>query len=130
MVILFEVLFITLFVIRIYTLLQLTGALSHVLPIMIVVMTAKWVADSFSTDGIYAVWVVMRGYTWLPPTEFRDSGRTCEPHMMPSDRLAIIDTRVSTLESLSKPPHPFCILSYTKFLQKAWSAGRKSTAIQ
>lgn len=54
---------------------QLTGALSHVvrkgsgpqraiqcshsaqLPIMIAVMTSKWVADSLYPDGIYMAWI-------------------------------------------------------------------------
>lgn len=31
---------------------ELTGALSHVVPIMIAVMTAKWVGDAFGKEGI------------------------------------------------------------------------------
>ena len=55
---------------------QLTGALSHVLPIMISVMVAKWVGDSLGREGIYSVWIAMRQYPWLPPNEFRDNGQT------------------------------------------------------
>ena len=34
---------------------ELTGALSHVVPIMIAVMTAKWVGDAFGKDGIVSL---------------------------------------------------------------------------
>ncbi|OBZ72186.1 H(+)/Cl(-) exchange transporter 3 [Grifola frondosa] len=53
---------------------ELTGALSHVLPIMISVMVSKWVGDAFGEDGIYAIWIAMRQYPWLPPREYRDNG--------------------------------------------------------
>jgi len=79
---------------------ELTGALSHVLPIMIVVMIAKWVADSFNVGGIYAVWLAMRRYVWLPQTEFRDYGKTCEGFMRPLDQLAVINGQDSTVRSL------------------------------
>jgi len=79
---------------------ELTGALSHVLPIMIVVMIAKWVADSFNVGGIYTVWLAMRRYVWLPQTEFRDYGKTCEGYMRPLDQLAVINGQDSTVRSL------------------------------
>jgi hypothetical protein len=67
---------------------------------MIVVMTAKWVADSFNVGGIYSTWLAMRRYVWLPQTEFRDMGKTCEGHMRPLKELAVIDGLGCTIRSL------------------------------
>lgn len=67
---------------------------------MIVVMIAKWVADSFNVGGIYSVWLAMRRYVWLPQTDFRDSGKTCEKYLQPLGKLAVIDGRESTVRSL------------------------------
>lgn len=69
---------------------QLTGALSHVLPIMISVMVSKWVADAFGKDGIYSVWIAMRQYPWLPAREFRDQGQTAAQVMKPAANLVVI----------------------------------------
>lgn len=69
---------------------QLTGALSHVLPIMISVMTAKWVGDAFGKDGIYSVWIELRKYPWLPPVDYRDKGETAAEIMTPIEKLAVI----------------------------------------
>ncbi|KAJ7230701.1 Cl-channel protein [Mycena pura] len=80
---------------------ELTGALSHVLPIMISVMTAKWVGDAFGKDGgIYAVWIAMRGYPWLPPTNFRDNGETGAQLMQPLERLVVIEDEQETVADL------------------------------
>jgi len=70
---------------------ELTGALSHVLPIMISVMTAKWVGDAFGKDGIYSVWIAMRQYPWLPPVDYRDKGETAAQIMTSIDRLVTIE---------------------------------------
>ena len=70
---------------------QLTGALSHVLPIMISVMTAKWVGDACGKDGIYSVWIAMRKYPWLPPVAYRDKGETAAQVMTPVERLVSIE---------------------------------------
>jgi chloride channel 3/4/5 len=70
---------------------QLTGALSHVLPIMISVMTAKWVGDACGKDGIYSVWIAMRKYPWLPPVAYRDKGETAAQVMTPIERLVSIE---------------------------------------
>ncbi|KAI0794494.1 chloride channel [Fomes fomentarius] len=69
---------------------ELTGALSHVLPIMISVMVSKWVADAFGKDGIYSVWIAMRQYPWLPAREFRDQGQTAAQVMKPAVNLVVI----------------------------------------
>ncbi|KXN86575.1 H(+)/Cl(-) exchange transporter 3 [Leucoagaricus sp. SymC.cos] len=71
---------------------ELTGALSHVLPIMIAVMTAKWVGDAHGTDGIYAAWIAMRRYPWLPPVDFKDTRVATGENIMKSvDRLVKIE---------------------------------------
>ncbi|KAI0352159.1 hypothetical protein OH77DRAFT_1428938 [Trametes cingulata] len=69
---------------------ELTGALSHVLPIMISVMVSKWVADAFGKDGIYSVWIAMRQYPWLPSSEFRDKGQTAAHVMKAASNLVVI----------------------------------------
>ncbi|KAJ7746724.1 Cl-channel protein [Mycena maculata] len=80
---------------------ELTGALSHVLPIMISVMVSKWVGDAFGKDGgIYAVWIAMRGYPWLPPVDFHDRGETGAHLMRPLQRLVVIEDERESLAEL------------------------------
>lgn len=79
---------------------ELTGALSHVLPIMISVMCAKFVADAFGKDGIYAAWIAMRNYPWLSPQEHRDQGETAADLMKPVDRLVVVQQEGCTLSYL------------------------------
>lgn len=69
---------------------ELTGALSHVLPIMISVMISKWVADALGPDGIYASWIALRRYPWLAPIEFRDNGEIAADAMTPVDNLIVL----------------------------------------
>ncbi|KAJ7132162.1 Cl-channel protein [Mycena epipterygia] len=81
---------------------ELTGALSHVLPIMISVMASKWVGDAFGKDGgIYAVWIAMRGYPWLPPIDFRDKGETGAQLMRPLANLVVIEDERETVADLA-----------------------------
>lgn len=80
---------------------QLTGALSHVLPIMISVMVSKWVADAMGKEGIYALWIAMRQYPWLPSGEYRDSGQTAAQIVKSVENLVIIqDEKEPTLKEL------------------------------
>ncbi|KAJ7493396.1 Cl-channel protein [Mycena galericulata] len=82
---------------------RLTGALSHVLPIMISVMASKWVGDAFGKDGgIYAVWIAMRGYPWLPPIDFHDHGETGAHLMRPLQRLVVIEDERESLAELDE----------------------------
>ncbi|KAH9056720.1 Cl-channel protein [Lactarius vividus] len=69
---------------------ELTGALSHVLPIMISVMISKWIADALGPDGIYASWIALRRYPWLTPFEFRDNGEIAADAMTPADKLVVL----------------------------------------
>ncbi|KAF8909322.1 Cl-channel protein [Gymnopilus junonius] len=80
--------------------LVLTGALSHVLPIMICVMTSKWVGDAMGKDGIYSVWIAMRRYPWLPPVDYRDRGETGAHLMKPLSEVIVIEDAVTTVGNL------------------------------
>jgi chloride channel 3/4/5 len=79
--------------------LQLTGALSHVLPIMLSVMVSKWVGDAFGKEGIYASWIAMRKYPWLPPAEYRDNGETAANVMTLTEKLILVKA-TCTVEQL------------------------------
>jgi len=35
---------------------ELTGGLQYIVPLMVAVMTAKWVADSLGREGMYPLW--------------------------------------------------------------------------
>ncbi|KDQ61345.1 hypothetical protein JAAARDRAFT_149999 [Jaapia argillacea MUCL 33604] len=79
---------------------ELTGALSHVLPIMISVMVSKWVGDAFGKGGIYSAWIAMKRYPWLPSVEYRDKGETAAHVMRPVEELVLIDSSQCTLHDL------------------------------
>ncbi|KAI0306096.1 Cl-channel protein [Multifurca ochricompacta] len=80
---------------------ELTGALSHVLPIMISVMISKWVADALGPDGIYASWIALRRYPWLAPFEFRDNGEIAADAMTHVSNLVVLN-EVSSLGELKR----------------------------
>lgn len=71
-------------------------------------MTAKWVGDALGKDGIYSVWIAMRDYPWLPPTDFHDQGQTGAEVMKPVDRLVVIEDGEYTLKELGM----FCCLLF------------------
>ncbi|KAJ3732092.1 Cl-channel protein [Lentinula guzmanii] len=79
---------------------ELTGALSHVLPIMVGVMSAKWVGDALGEDGIYNVWIAMRQYPFIPPVDYNDRGRTAADVMRPFGTLVKIQEGHSTLKDI------------------------------
>uniref|UniRef100_A0A8H8CIA3 Chloride channel protein n=1 Tax=Psilocybe cubensis TaxID=181762 RepID=A0A8H8CIA3_PSICU len=81
---------------------ELTGALSHVLPIMICVMTSKWVGDALGKDGIYSAWIAMRRYPWLPPVDYRDKGETGASLMKPLEEIIVIEDAVTTVGELKE----------------------------
>lgn len=78
----------------------MTGALSHVLPIMLVVMVSKWVGDACGKEGIYTAWIALRAYPWLAPIEHRDHGATASSIMTPVKMLVTINGVKSTLRDL------------------------------
>jgi len=79
---------------------ELTGAISHVLPIMISVMTSKWVGDAFGKDGIYAVWIAMRRYPWVPMADYHDKGETGALLMTPFSELVVIQDEACTVAGI------------------------------
>ncbi|TFK74955.1 Cl-channel protein [Pluteus cervinus] len=79
---------------------ELTGALSHVLPIMVCVMTAKWVGDALGTEGIYSTWIAMRQYPWLPPVHYKDKGETAAQIMKPRRKLIVIEDEGCSIPDL------------------------------
>lgn len=44
---------------------ELTGGLSYVVPFMVAVMVAKWVAEALSDKSIYDCYIRLRGYPYL-----------------------------------------------------------------
>ncbi|KAK2753107.1 hypothetical protein FQN55_005067 [Onygenales sp. PD_40] len=44
---------------------ELTGALTYVIPIMIAVMLAKWLGDTFGKRGIYESWINLNEYPFI-----------------------------------------------------------------
>lgn len=48
---------------------ELTGALTYVLPIMVAVMTSKFVGDFFGKRGIYESWITLQNYPFLDKNE-------------------------------------------------------------
>jgi chloride channel 3/4/5 len=73
---------------------------------MLSVMVSKWVADAFGKEGIYSVWIALRGYPWLPPHEHRDEGdsETTISIMKPINKLVVINGTRCTLQELGEHP--------------------------
>lgn len=67
---------------------------------MICVMTSKWVGDALGKDGIYSVWIALRGYSWLPPVDYHDKGETGAHLMKPVDELIVIEDDNFTVSEL------------------------------
>jgi hypothetical protein len=67
---------------------------------MISVMTSKWVGDALGKDGIYAVWIAMRRYPWLPPVDYRDKGETGATLMKPLASLFVIEDGKTTVKEM------------------------------
>ncbi|KAL1745857.1 chloride channel [Schizophyllum fasciatum] len=81
---------------------ELTGALSHVVPIMVAVMTAKMVGDALGTDGIYPVWIALRRYPWLPPVDYKDKGATGASFMRGADDVVGLQDEAHTIKDLER----------------------------
>ena len=79
---------------------------------MISVMVSKWVADALGQDGIYASWIALRRYPWLPPIEFRDNGEIAADAMTPVKNLVVLHEG-SPLGELREYCVPFCRLETT-----------------
>ena len=77
---------------------------------MICVMTSKWVGDALGKDGIYSVWIAMRQYPWLPPTNYRDNGETGANIMKALEQLVVVEDEAMSLTELGMciPMHHLC----------------------
>jgi len=114
---------------------ELTGALSHVLPIMISVMVSKWVGDAFGKEGIYPRWIALRSYPWLPQEEYRDNGETAASVMVPFDKLVTVNARRCTLQELaittkSFDYHGYPVISENKQVVGYVTRAKLRTAIE
>ena len=75
----------------------LTGALQLILPIMLAVLTAKFVGD-FLSDGIYDACIVLRGYPYLhEPDDVSFQARACD---IMDDELECLHAEPGTLGQL------------------------------
>ena len=68
---------------------ELTGALTYVLPIMVAVMLAKWVADAISEKGIYEAWIQFNEYPYL---ENKDTTKI--PHVPVSNVMTAVSDMI------------------------------------
>ncbi|XP_032835610.2 H(+)/Cl(-) exchange transporter 4 [Petromyzon marinus] len=48
---------------------ELTGGLEYIVPLMVAVMTSKWVGDAFGREGIYDAHIRLNGYPFLDAKE-------------------------------------------------------------
>ncbi|KAJ2898606.1 hypothetical protein MKZ38_003803 [Zalerion maritima] len=76
---------------------ELTGALTHVLPIMVAVMISKWVGDAFSRRGIYESWIHFNEYPFLDNSE--------EQTIIPDVAAGSVMTRIEDLVVLTATGH-------------------------
>jgi chloride channel 3/4/5 len=83
---------------------ELTGALQFVLPLMIAVILAKQVADSFGKRGIYETWIHLNGYPYLDKADEYSRDLGVKEVMTKIEDLVVIPAVGSTIDSLSTNP--------------------------
>ncbi|KAI3642083.1 hypothetical protein MP228_011638 [Amoeboaphelidium protococcarum] len=82
---------------------ELTGASTYVLPIMIAVMTSKWVGDALNgKNSIYECIVELKGYPYLDENEEFIDDALVDDVMTPADRLYTLSGYSETLESIER----------------------------
>ncbi|KAG0375205.1 hypothetical protein BGX24_009410 [Mortierella sp. AD032] len=84
---------------------ELTGALTYVLPIMIVVMTSKWVGDAFGKEGIFDGIILLCGYPYLGDKEEYKLNTTASQVMTPVEDIVVVTATGNTLDSLDNLLH-------------------------
>ncbi|KAF9182137.1 hypothetical protein BGZ50_005103 [Haplosporangium sp. Z 11] len=84
---------------------ELTGALTYVLPIMIVVMTSKWVGDAFGKEGIFDGIILLCGYPFLDDKEEYRLNTTASQVMTPVEDIVVVTATGNTLDSLDNLLH-------------------------
>ena len=77
---------------------ELTGGLTYIVPLMVAIMTSKWVGDALGKEGIYDEHIQLNGYPYLDVKgEFTHT------------TLAADVMRPRHVHLLSPPP-PLCVL--------------------
>ncbi|KAG8531460.1 uncharacterized protein KY384_003089 [Bacidia gigantensis] len=79
---------------------ELTGALTYVLPIMIAVMTSKWVGDAFGTKGIYETWIHFNEYPFLDNRDDPVPDVPVSQIMTQIDDIAVLPASGDTIQTL------------------------------
>jgi chloride channel 3/4/5 len=88
---------------------ELTGALTYVLPIMVAVMTSKWVGDAFDRGGIYDGLIRLNGYPFLHNKQDYPSDHTTGQVMTRVNDLVVIPADQISLSQIDE------LLQYTNF---------------
>ncbi|GJJ71365.1 chloride channel 3/4/5 [Entomortierella parvispora] len=91
---------------------ELTGALTYVLPIMIVVMTSKWVGDAFGKEGIFDGIILLCGYPFLDDKEEYKLNTTASQVMTPVEDIVVVTATGNTLDSLDNLLHETAYKGY------------------
>ncbi|KAF9427615.1 hypothetical protein BGZ94_004554 [Podila epigama] len=84
---------------------ELTGALTYVLPIMIVVMISKWVGDAFGKEGIFDGIILLCGYPFLDDKEEYKQNTMASQVMTPVEDIVVVTATGNTLDSLDNLLH-------------------------
>jgi len=83
--------------------LELTGGLEYVLPLMVAVMVSKLVGDACGTESLYDEMVMMHGYPYLDTKNEAPTTDLLAGDIMtqtPLDCVALNDTTLSSIEAL------------------------------
>jgi chloride channel 3/4/5 len=96
---------------------ELTGALQFVLPLMIAVILAKQVADSFGKRGIYETWIHLNGYPYLDKADEYSRDLSVKEVMTKIEDLVVIPAVGSTIDSLSTNVPQFTVLMSDSLLR-------------
>jgi len=87
--------------------LELTGGLGYVLPIMVAVIVSKWVGDAIHKHGIYDAHIELNGYPYLGPAPESGSARASSGPQTAADVMTAMplqtissDTTVDELEQM------------------------------
>ncbi|KAG0052611.1 hypothetical protein BGZ83_002381 [Gryganskiella cystojenkinii] len=91
---------------------ELTGALTYVLPIMIVVMTSKWVGDAFGKEGIFDGIILLCGYPFLDDKEEYKLNTMASQVMTPVEDIVVVTATGNTLDSLDNLLHETAYKGY------------------
>ncbi|KAJ3342536.1 hypothetical protein HDU93_001922 [Gonapodya sp. JEL0774] len=81
---------------------EVTGALTYLLPIMLSVMTAKWVADLFGKETIVEGMIHMNGYPFLDNKEEYPLPTRVESVMIPVQELRVLRAEGETVSELEQ----------------------------